>query len=75
MYAVNLTLKNEKKVEALIYSLPEDGVMRILVEPTGSIKKLRLSEIKEGTIYDDHYRVDITKMDFFHKCRVENWIK
>ena len=74
MYACSLTLKNDKKIDCLIYSLPEEGVMRILVEPTGAIKKLRLSEIKEGSVFEDHYRVE-PSMDFFHKCRVEGWIK
>jgi hypothetical protein len=73
MYAANIVLKNDKKLNILLFSLPEGDKVRILDENTGNIKTIRVSDIKEGVIFEDHYR-DEPSMEFFTKCRLEGWL-
>ena len=74
MYAVSLVLKNNRKVDALIWSVPKDGIMTILDESNGRIKNLKLSDIEEGKIWDDRIRGEnYPSYDLFDKIEENGW--
>jgi len=74
MYAIDITLKNGKKIEALIWSMDlENDLITLLNERDGEKYPYRVSDIIGGTFYSDRIRETSQRYNFLDKMVELGW--
>lgn len=72
--ALNLTFRNGKSIEALLWSWkPEIGLFEALNESNGQVKKYHLRDLKSGIIFPTRDRHTESGEDLIQKALSEGW--